>query len=184
MPPYTNEKKRHHYVPIAYLNGYTDSEDKVLAYRKDLPQTPLHLKPSEIAFERYYYSQPLPDGGRDNNSLEDLFSTIEASWTPIVERIRAQKDVRAEEEAIIVFMSTMRVRVPAARDMVEASLSENVKATTRYLDHLTTSQAARCRRYSRSFSGFHRPPSINPRHAVSFAGFRQGRRSIRIRNSA
>jgi Protein of unknown function (DUF4238) len=75
----TNEKKRHHYIPITYLNNFTDAGGRVFAYRKDAPETPLHLRPSEIAFERYYYSQPLPGGWRDNNSLEDGFSTIEAT---------------------------------------------------------------------------------------------------------
>ena len=66
-----NEKKRHHYIPITYLNKFTDNTGKVFAYRQDDVQKPLHLRPNEIAFERYYYSQPLPEGGRDNNTLED-----------------------------------------------------------------------------------------------------------------
>jgi hypothetical protein len=58
---YANEKKRHHFIPITYLNKFTDTEGKVFAYRKDDPETALHLRPDAIAFERYYYSQPLPD---------------------------------------------------------------------------------------------------------------------------
>jgi hypothetical protein len=71
----SKEKKRHHYIPITYLKNFTDNAGRVFAYRKDEVEPPLYLAPSEIAFERYYYSQPLPDGGRDNNTFEDFFST-------------------------------------------------------------------------------------------------------------
>lgn len=128
------EKKRHHYVPICYLNQFTDSKGRTFAYRKDDPLPPLHVPPSEIAFERYYYSQPLPEGGRDNNSVENFFSTIETTWPPIVDRIINRQDTRLDFEAIAVFLSMLRVRVPAARDLVELSLAEMVKTTTRHLD--------------------------------------------------
>ena len=87
MPP-DPQKKRHHYVPICYLDGFTAAGGRIFAYRKDDPFPPLYLKPDEIAFERYYYSQPLLDGGRDNNTIENFFSKIETTWPPIVERIR------------------------------------------------------------------------------------------------
>jgi hypothetical protein len=128
------EKKRHHYIPITYLNKFADSGGKVFAYRKDEVQKALHVRPSEIAFERYYYSQPLPEGGRDNNTLEEFFSIIENTWAPLVERLRSGADIRSDLEALYTFMGLMRVRVPAARDMVELSLAEQVKATTRLLD--------------------------------------------------
>jgi Protein of unknown function (DUF4238) len=44
--------------------------------------------------------------------------------------------VAIDKEALFLFMMLMRVRVPAARDMVEISLAEQVKATARLLDRL------------------------------------------------
>ena len=129
-----NEKKRHHYIPITYLNNFTDDARRITAYRKDNPVPPLHLAPSEIAFERYYYSQPLPDGGRDNNTLEDFFSTIEATWPALVAALRSGSTGAADFEALCTFMSLMRVRVPAVRDMIELSRAEQVKATVKMLD--------------------------------------------------
>jgi hypothetical protein len=131
-PP--NEKKRHHYIPITYLEKFADGAGKLFAYRKDEVQKAIHLQPNAIAFERYYYSQPLPDGGRDNNTIEDFFSTFEGTWTPLVERLRSGSDTNSDFEALCTFISLMRVRVPAARDMVEISLAEQVKATVRLLD--------------------------------------------------
>jgi Protein of unknown function (DUF4238) len=130
----SNDKKRHHYIPITYLEKFADGTGKIFAYRKDEAQKPIHLQPSAIAFERYYYSQPLPEGGRDNNTIEDFFSTLEATWTPLVKRLRSGSDTSSDFEALCNFMGLMRVRVPAARDMVEVFLAEQAKATTRFLD--------------------------------------------------
>jgi hypothetical protein len=137
----SSQKKRHHYISITYLNKFTDISGNVFAYRKDDPGTPRYVPPRSIAFERYYYSQPLPQGGRENNRLEDFFGTIESKWTPLVERLRAGSGATnsftvADFETLFTFLSLMRVRVPATRDMVEISLAEQVKAETRVLGRL------------------------------------------------
>jgi hypothetical protein len=128
------QKKRHHYIPVAYLKGFCDATGRVLAYRKDEPDRPLHVRPSEIAFERYYYLQPMPEGGQDNNRIEDFFSTIESEWPPIVGRMRAGKNLNPDLEAIFTFLGMMRVRVPAIRDMVELAFTDGVKASARILE--------------------------------------------------
>ncbi len=135
----SNEKKRHHYIPITYLKKFTDDDGRVFAYRKDEVDKPLHIEPSAIAFERYYYSQPLPEGGRDNNTFENFFGTIESTWNPLAARLRlgpgtATDFTSSDFESLFIFMCLMRVRVPAVRDMVEVMLAEQVKATTRFLD--------------------------------------------------
>jgi len=129
-------KKRHHYVPITYLKNFSDQHERVYAYRKAKPDIPLHVKPEEIAFERYYYSQPTPDGGRDNDSLENFFSRIEGRWPIVVDALRRRDNPDGVLAAILEFMSLMRVRVPAARDMVELSLAQTVKTTMRQMDAL------------------------------------------------
>lgn len=127
-------KKKHHYVPVAYLRAFTGPEGRVWAYRKDEPEKPLHVQPATIAYERYYYSQPLEGGGRDHNTLEDFFSRLEGEWPPLVARL--EKGTTAGEDIGILheFLALMRIRVPAARDMIELSLAEMVKAETRVLD--------------------------------------------------
>jgi hypothetical protein len=134
-----NEKKRHHFIPITYLKKFSDNAGKIFAYRKDNPQTALHLRPDAIAFETYYYSQPLPEGGRDNNSIEDFFGTIESTWNPLAARLctgsNATTDFTSSEFVnLFTFLILMRVRVPAARDMVEVSPAEQTKAEVRLLD--------------------------------------------------
>jgi hypothetical protein len=130
-----HQKKRHHYVPVSYLKEFTDSSGRIFAYRKECPEQALHLKPDEIAFERYYYSQPLPDNKQDNNRIEDFFSTIEAPWPTVVDGFRnLERSTHSNLMSFFQFLTLMRVRVPATRDMVETLLAESVKATTRLLD--------------------------------------------------
>lgn len=128
------QKKRHHHTPAAYLRGFTDRGGRVFAWRKDAPETTLHVLPEEIGFEKYYYSQPLPDGGRDNNTLEDFFSTVETPWPPLVERLAARKEKSDDFLRLIEFLMLQRVRGPATRDAVELRLAEAVKAEMRLMD--------------------------------------------------
>jgi hypothetical protein len=60
-----------------YLTQFSDEAGGLWAYRKDEPYKALHVRPSEIAFERYYYLQPL-DGGRDDNAIKDFFNPLRA----------------------------------------------------------------------------------------------------------
>jgi hypothetical protein len=138
---FSNDKRRHHYIPITYLNKFTDISGNIIAYRKDDPLPPLCVPPKAIAFENYYYSQPLPDGGQDNNTLEDFFASVEGEWTPLADRLRTGREAtdsftNSDFESLFTFLGLMRVRVPATRDMVEISLAESCKAEARLLDRL------------------------------------------------
>ncbi|CAE6967906.1 DUF4238 domain-containing protein [Paraburkholderia domus] len=121
------QTKRHHFVPKAYLNAFCDQSGRLLVYRKDGPQKPLHQAPDATQFRRYYYSQPTPDGGRDNNKLEAFFSTIEMDWPATVAKLHRRENVNDRLESIFEFMAVQRARVPAARDVSEAALAQTLK---------------------------------------------------------
>ncbi|MCB5207344.1 DUF4238 domain-containing protein [Methylovorus mays] len=123
------QTKRHHYVPKTYLNSFCDKEGKLLVYRKDGPSEPLKVTPDNTQFRRYYYSQPIQDGGQDNNTLEALFSAVESYWPATVNALKHRSDVNSRIESIIQFICLQRVRVPACRDMVEAIEAQFVKDT-------------------------------------------------------
>lgn len=125
------QTKRHHFVPKAYLKAFGDLKGRLLVYRKDGPPEPLHVIPDATQFRRYYYSQPTPEGGQDNNTLEEFFSTIEGDWPETVAKLHRREDVNDRLERIFGFMALQRVRVPAARDAVEAVLAQTVKDTMR-----------------------------------------------------
>lgn len=122
----TQIKKRHHFVPKAYLRSFIDDRGRVLVYRKVEPTKVLEVAPDAVGFERYYYSQPTPEGGVDHNTLEDLFSKMEGLWQPLVQAMHNSEDVNKSLEAIFQFMILQRVRVPASRDATEARLAADV----------------------------------------------------------
>jgi hypothetical protein len=126
-------KKRHHFVPVTYLLRFADEAGRVYAYRKDEPLRPLKVRPREIAFERYYYSQPLQDGGQDNNRLEDLFSTVETVWPSLVDDLTGRRDITDRISTLFEFVGLMRVRGPATRDAVELFLAHMVRRTTKMM---------------------------------------------------
>jgi hypothetical protein len=122
----TQIKKRHHFVPKAYLRSFVDDRGRVLVYRKDQPSKVLEVDPDTTGFERYYYSQPTPEGGVDHNTLEDLFSNLEGLWPPLVQAMQKSEDVNDSLPVIFQFMILQRVRVPASRDATEARLAAEV----------------------------------------------------------
>jgi hypothetical protein len=87
------------------------------------------VTPDATQFRKYYYSQPVPDGGQDNKSLEAFFSDVESHWPPLVASLLARENVNDRLEHLFGFMSLQRVRVPAARDAAEAVLAHTVKDT-------------------------------------------------------
>jgi hypothetical protein len=127
-------KKRHHYIPIVYLKGFCDAQERVVVYFKDAPNKSIHVRPSEIAFERYYYSQPMPDGGMDHNTLEDFFQKYESDWPEFLNAIREQKNDRDLAMQFFTFVGMMKTRVPASRDAAEIILANNVLGFMRQMD--------------------------------------------------
>lgn len=128
------KKKRHHYIPKSYLRFFCDDTGQVRVYRKDDPCKVIQLSPDNVGFHKYYYSQPKPEGGKDHNALEDLFSGIEDKWPGIVDRLHRRENVNDSLEEIFQFMGLQRARVPASRDVTEKIYAEGVMAEARQLD--------------------------------------------------
>jgi Protein of unknown function (DUF4238) len=127
-------KKKHHYVPVSYLKAFCGKDEKLAVYRKDAPTEPFRSRPDEVAFHKYYYAQPLADGSRDTNGLEDRFSELESKWPPIVDALAAREIVDDRLDDIFAFVALQRARVPAARDAAEQMLAASVMETARQLE--------------------------------------------------
>ena len=123
---YFMTKKKHHFVPVAYLNHFCDEHGKIYVYRKDDPEKAHHLVPKNTGFHKYYYSQPLPDGGKEHNALEELFSGIEANWGAIVKKLLNREDIN-DFEHFYNFITLQYARVPRNRDVIEKILAEVVR---------------------------------------------------------
>jgi hypothetical protein len=106
---------------------------RLLVYRKDGPPEPIPVVPDATQFRRYYYSQPTPEGGQDNNTLEACFSSIESDWPDTIAKLHRREDASDRLENIFQFIALQRVRVPASRDLVEAQLAQTVKDTMKVM---------------------------------------------------
>lgn len=132
--PVLKAKKRHHYVPITYLNGFTDDGGRLNVFRCDDVGATLSLVPNNIAFQNYYYSQPTPEGGRDDHRFEDIFDAeVETHWLEARQAARDGALTPHVWSRLYLMLASLRARVPATREMIETSLAASVRMT---LDHL------------------------------------------------
>ena len=129
-----NEKKAHHFVPITYLNEFTNENGSLRIYQKEAPNKEIWRKPINTGFRNYYYSQPTPEGTWDNNTLEDHFSEYEDKWPDFVSKIRARISVNENLDFLFQYIMLQNSRVPATRDMVELILAQDVVQTVRLMD--------------------------------------------------
>ena len=121
-------KKRHHFVPVTYLDGFTAKDGRLQVYMCDRPGQPLSLAPENIAYRNYYYSQPTPAGGRNSDLIEDLFDReVETHWPEA--RAAAREDRLTPEQwaRLYLMLASLRARVPATREMVETALAAQVR---------------------------------------------------------
>jgi hypothetical protein len=127
-------KKKHHYVPRTYLRFFCDAAGKIHVHLKDDPSKFIHQTPDNTGFHKYYYSQPLPDGGQDNDSLENLFSESESKWPALVGRLQQRENGPELVMELFEHVGLQRVRVPAVRDAAEKMDAAFVKATMMTLE--------------------------------------------------
>ena len=76
--------RKHHFLSITYMDGFTDETGRVQVYRSEDPQKPHATQPRATGYQKQYYSQPLPEGGLEHYRFEDLFNTIETVWPETV----------------------------------------------------------------------------------------------------
>jgi hypothetical protein len=124
--------KRHHFLSVTYMKGFVDSDKRVWAYLLETPGDPLRLPPTSIGFEKYYYSQKLPEGGQENHRFEDLWNVVETVWPTTLRALRDRRLSPAISFNVLGLASIMKVRVPAARDrnalLFAAKLRSEVQA--------------------------------------------------------
>ncbi len=118
-------KKKHHYVPQYYLNGFTDSSpsSKIWVYEKGKQHVFLSSTVN-IGHENHFYSFERLDGTRDSNSVENfLADRIEGPANPVITKIRNRHMITdKEKETLSVYLSAMLQRVPKHRDRVKGLL--------------------------------------------------------------
>jgi hypothetical protein len=135
-PATTNRNnKRHHFVSVTYMNGFT-VDGRVWAYRTEAPETPIHVRPPTIGFEKFYYSQKLPDGSQENHRFEDLWNAIETVWPSTLRALQARRLSQAISFNGLGMATIMKVRVPAARERNEFLFAAKLRAEVQTLKRI------------------------------------------------
>jgi len=126
--------RKHHYLSITYMAGFTGQDGRVWAYFDDKPDDPQPSQPGSIAYRKLYYSLPSKDGGRDDTSWEDHWNRVETVWPITVAAARAKRLSPAISFNLLGMVAILMARVPAARERHEYLLAQKMRAEIQTLE--------------------------------------------------
>lgn len=113
----SNVARAHHYVPQAYLAGFTDSGTKDgRLYAHDFKQMKTWAStPAGVGFERDYYRVDLP--GRSPDEIEKVLGLVEDPGSAILKGILENQALPGGEEyaQFMLFLALLAVRIPSVR---------------------------------------------------------------------
>lgn len=125
----TQNKKKHHYVPKYYLNGFAESTDPTLlyVYEKGCSEY-FQTTPERIGYENNYYTIENDDGSRDTNTVEDyLHNQVESPAHAVLSKIRTHHVITTAEKWIFCrYVVYLMKRVPRARQRIKTVIAEHV----------------------------------------------------------
>jgi hypothetical protein len=130
MPEQT--KKRHHQIPVFYLQRFTSPHTgQIWNYDKQTLKA-WACSVDDTAVERHLYSFTMDDG-QHNTEIEDLISKIEETAAPLFQQVSAGKELGGQERYDFAsFLALMFVRTNAYRRLF-AELHGNMKMLRDYL---------------------------------------------------
>lgn len=112
--------KRHHYLPVAYLAGFTPSGNRndVLHVFDLHRQTRWQARPSTVAYQNHLYTLDVSD---EPASMEAKLAARESQIMPIIRTVCQRERFTADElDQLLSFMALTLPRLPIARRMMEA----------------------------------------------------------------
>lgn len=122
-----NPKKRHHYIPVFYLNGFTNKNGCLYIYDK-VDKPVFESSPEGIAYENHYFSFMTPHGERDSETVENNIMLLEGEFARVVKKIHNCEDLTVDDRIVFaLFMASMIVRIPNMRDNIRKSTGETIK---------------------------------------------------------
>lgn len=120
-------KKRHHYLPRFYLEGFTKLDsNRLWVYEKGIreirPSTP-----EAEGYRKFYHAFVTDEGNRDTNTIEDYFEKIETKNGILFAKIhKREKLTEQDRKDLAIFISFMLTRVPWFRSEIEKMAAEHI----------------------------------------------------------
>jgi len=130
-----NRKKKHHYLPISYLNGFCDQKNMIWTYHKDLSAEPHCQKPENTAFIKNFYAMEREDGSLDTNTFEDALSDIiEGPAANALNSLRfSQIPSFDDQQQLALFIGFMLARTPSYRKFYEEQHNKEYELQLKFI---------------------------------------------------
>lgn len=120
-------KKRHHYLPVFYLNGFTDNNGCLYVYDKE-SKSVFESSPEGVAYENDYFSYITPEGEKDSETVENFIGELEGEFAKPLKKILNSEPLLDDERITFAyFIASMMVRVPNFRDNIRKGTGEALK---------------------------------------------------------
>jgi len=122
-----NPKKRHHYIPVFYLKGFTNKDGYLYIYDKD-DKPVFESSPEGIAYENHYFSFLTPEGEKDSETVENNIMSLEGEFAKVLKKIQKEDTLSINDRIVFsLFVASMMVRVPNMRENIRKSTGEMIK---------------------------------------------------------
>ena len=142
-----NPKRRHHYIPVFYLNGFTGSDECLYVYNKDNKPV-FKSSPEGIAYEIDYFSFSTSEGVKDSETIENNISELEGQFAPVINKISRHDELSVDDRILFsIFVASMMIRVPNMRNNI-------MKSTGEMLKHVSVFMASHKERFERMMEGY------------------------------
>ncbi|MBN2368813.1 DUF4238 domain-containing protein [Candidatus Woesearchaeota archaeon] len=114
-------KKKHHYIPVFYLKGFTDTTNGSCLWVYDKQGEEIFAStPEGIAYENDYFSFINESGSKDSDSFENWIAEVEGATSRIISKILSGESLTKEEKAFFaIFVAMMLLRTPNSRRNIE-----------------------------------------------------------------
>lgn len=126
-----SKPKRHHYLPKFYLDFF--SRDGLLwVYDRERKECRQQTS-KNTAVQSQYYSAFGPDG-KKHTQVEQFLSVIESLAKPVIVKIDNEEPISPKDkEALAVFVSFLKVRVPDFEKTINEMTEKNLKIQNEFM---------------------------------------------------
>jgi hypothetical protein len=120
-------KKKHHYIPKFYLDGFVDLDGFIWIYDKDMEKM-FRQKSEAAAYEKDYFSFINLEGGKDSETIENFIASLESISAETIKKILASRSIDelnvVDKSKFALFVALMMVRIPNYRRNIESGFAE------------------------------------------------------------
>lgn len=142
-------KKRHHYIPRFYLNGFVDykNEPYIWVYDKE-GNNIIKSTAKDIAVTEHYFSFKDVNGIKDSDSVENFVADLEGIAANILKKVFNNNSLNGNEKMdFAYFVALMMVRVPNFRQNIETAFAETAKIVMQFSASYKENFEAMVKRY-------------------------------------